>query len=117
TFLKIVNFIGKTNLNKLQFDEVTIRFYYSLIDLVPNPEYLFFIIKQDYLSKFNIRPKMYWMQTISRKERKIIHDKLHSEYPNINIYTLYRYGHLEKYNNTYFLIIYNAQKDIYILKN
>lgn len=117
TFLKIVNFIGKTNLNKLQFDEVTIRFYYSLIDLVPNPEYLFFIIKQDYLSKFNIRPKIFWMQTISRKERKIIYEKFISEYPNLNIDTLYRYGHLEKYNNTYFLIIYNAQKAIYILKN
>lgn len=116
TFLKITNYISVDNYPKLQFDELTMKFYQSLINEVPNPDYLFFIIKQDYLTKFASRPKIFWHTSITKDEKSKIYNLFTQKYQKLNLDILYRYAHLEKYQDTYFLILYKPNKEIITLK-
>lgn len=113
TFLKIVRFIGINLFSKLQFDELALNLYESLKDEVG--DYLLFIIKQDYLMKTNVKPKLFWDSTISRKERHQIYLSFINEYPELNLDILYRYSHLEKYQNQYFIVSYKPLKKIFYL--
>lgn len=115
TFLNLTNFIGNESLNKLQYDEVTNKFYEYFIDIVPDKDYLLYLIKQDYLFKFNLKPKFFWNPSITREERSKIYNLFIDKYPTLTIDNLYRYAHLEKYNNQYFIITYKPNKQIYFL--
>ena len=112
TFLNMITYIGLDNLNKLQLDEVAKSLYDSLKDTINNKELLLFIIKQDYLFKFNMRPKIFWDQDITRKERNEVYQIYLKEFTHLNIDNLYRYSHLEKYGNNYFLVTYKPIKEI-----
>ena len=107
---------------KLQFDELTKLLYESLSSYVNefkpclnyNPvDKLLFILKQDYLSRLNIKPKIFWSSDIDRNERKEIYQLFASKY-NLNINDLYNYGKLEKNNNEYYLIVYNPKQEYYL---
>lgn len=117
TFLEIIKYIDIEILNKIQFDVLTKRLYESLINLNLNldKEKLFSTIKQDYLLKTNIRPKIFWDTKITREERNEIYQSFNKKYPSLSLDLLYRYGHLEKYKNNYFLILYQPKKEIYFL--
>jgi len=114
TFLKIIKDLNLEKLNSYQFDELTKHLYESLKVLVPDQDYLLFIIKQDYLSKFNLKPKIFWNIDINKDEKKQIFEKAHKLY-NLNIDYLYRYAHIEKYNDVYYLITYKPNKFEYFI--
>lgn len=108
TFLYTMEQIEKeNNLRSLQFDELTKIFYESLSSIVQNKELLLFIIKEDYLTKNKIKPKIWWESTITREERRKVYLYFKDNY-NLNIDELYKYAHLEKYNNEYLLINYKS---------
>lgn len=107
TFLIIMKYIfKKQDFSKLQFDEITRSLYESLLDTVSDQEMLLFIIKQDYLLKTKMRPKIWWPTTITRWERNYIYQRLVETYSDLTLDTLYRYGQLEKNKNNYFLVHY-----------
>src|SRR5690606_15396160 len=112
TFLKISNYVLNSKLNKYQFDEIASILYNSLKEDLEDSEYFLWLIKQDYLLKFNIRPKIFWRQTITREERSEIYNKFINKYPNLIINDLYNYAQLEKYKDSYFLVMYKPIKQI-----
>ncbi len=107
TFTTIMEYISKKpDYFRLQFDETTRLLYESLCNIIPDHAYLLFIIKQDYLLKNKIRPKIWWQTTITRIERNYIYQRLVAEYPELTLDILFRYGQLEKNKNQYFLVNY-----------
>ena len=94
---------------KYQFDELTRFFYLSLSKLVLDKDKLLFVIKEDYLTRIKIKPKIWWNPGIDRQERKEAYEQFSSLY-GLNILELYKYGHLEKNKNDYLLINYKDNK-------
>lgn len=94
---------------KLQVDELTKELYLSLVNLVEDKEKLLFIIKEDYLTRTNIKPKIWWNIDITREERKYVYETFSKEF-DLNIEELYRYGHLEKNGYEYLLVNYKDNK-------
>ena len=108
TFLNLMKMIEQIKpLNQFQFDELTRAFYYFLSLDVLDKEKLLFIIKEDYLTKNKIKPKIWWHPTVTREIRREIYLIFKEKY-NLNIDELYKYAHLEKYNNEYLLINYKT---------
>lgn len=108
TFLNLMKMIEQIKpLNQFQFDELTRAFYYFLSLDVSDKEKLLFIIKEDYLTKNKIKPKIWWHPTVTREIRREIYLIFKEKY-NLNIDELYKYAHLEKYNNEYLLINYKT---------
>ncbi len=123
TFFKnITNYFNQNNYDfkKLQFDNLTNYFYQAIISYYKfiNNDELFFYIKQDYLFRLNIKPKIFWDSLIDRNEKKDIYQEFAKKY-NLNIDKLYRNSKVEKYtknNKTiYYLIVYNPKTE-YLLE-
>lgn len=112
TFLEIGKYINNIgNIHFLQNDEVAKAFYESLAFLVDDKEKLLFIIKQDYLERFKIKPKIWWDYHISREERKYIYGQLICMYKELNSEILYKYSRLEKCRDEYYLISYLSNQN------
>ena len=103
------------DMSKCQFDELTKMFYESLAKLVLNKDDLLFKIKEDYLTRIKIKPKIWWNPGIDRNERKEMYILFSLTY-HLNIDDLYKYGHLEKNDSTYLLICYKSNKIYKITK-
>lgn len=117
TFLNLTLYLEKTKpVNEYQFDELTSAFYEFLSKKVKTKDELLFIIKDDYLTKNRIKPKIWWKKDISREERLEVYKDFASKY-DLNIDTLFNYGLLEKWNNKYLLIDYKNFKKYYLEKN
>lgn len=108
TFFNLMETIEKIKpLNQFQFDELTKAFYNTLSLSIENKDKLLFIIKEDYLTKNKIKPKIWWESTITREIRREVYLLFKEQY-NLNIDELYKYAHLEKYDNEYLLINYKT---------
>ena len=95
-----------------QHDEVSKNLYLCCKDLEGvDPDFLLYLIKQDYLEKFNVRPKIWWDLDIDRLERNEIYKEVSSKYA-MNIDILFNYARIEKYKNQYYIIIYTQKKQI-----
>lgn len=117
TFLNLTLYLEKTKpVNEYQFDELTSAFYDFLSKKIRSKDELLFIIKDDYLTKNRIKPKIWWKKDISREERLDVY-KLFAQKYDLNIDTLFNYGLLEKWNNKYLLIDYKNFKKYYLEKN
>lgn len=121
TFKNITLYIEKTNdFSKLQYDEITRLLYESIVLIAGEKENfckekLLFLIKQDYLMKNKIKPKIWWNTDITRKERSLIFDMFIKAYPSLTKDILYKYSRLEKYKNEYFLITYYNDIKMYFI--
>ena len=114
TFYKTLKDMTKDGpLSKHQFPELTKLLYESLSSIVPNQDELLYIIKQDYLTKLKLKPKIFWDYNITKPERKIVYEYVSNKY-NVNINDLYNQAHVERYNNKYFIVDYknNTQYEI-----
>ena len=69
----------------------------------------------DYLSRSKIKPKIFWVNKITREERKEIYSIL-SEKEQIDINELYNYGYIDCLGKTYFIINYKTHKTYMINK-
>ena len=74
-------------------------------------DFLLYLIKQDYLEKFNVRPKIWWDLDIDRLERNEIYKEVALKYA-MNIDILFNYARIEKYKNQYYIIVYTQKKQI-----
>jgi len=116
TFKAITEYIlKKGEFNSFQFDEITILLYESLLPFVTDKDKLLYIIKQDYLTKNKIKPKIWWDSYITKQEKTFIFNKFIKEYPTLNLDILYKYSKLERYKNEYFLVTYNDNINTYYL--
>lgn len=122
-FMNITLYFKNNNIDfrKIQFDELTKHLYESIsinVDGI-NKDQLFFIIKQDYLSRLNMRPKLFWDSNISKQERREMYILLSKKF-NLNIDLLYknsRYEYFIKDNIMHvYLITYNPKKEYYYKK-
>ena len=114
TFYKTLKDMTKDcPLSKYQFPELTKLLYECLSSIVPNQDELLYIIKQDYLTKLKLKPKIFWDYNITKPERKIVYEYVSNKY-NVNINDLYNQAHVERYNNKYFIVDYknNTQYEI-----
>ena len=106
TFYELIVELEKTKpINEYQFDEITKGMYEFLSKKIKSNKELLFIIKEDYLLKNKIKPKLWWDKDISREERSEVYSHFKNKF-NLNIDDLYRYGQLEKYNDNYLLVNY-----------
>ena len=94
---------------KYQIPELTKAFYESLSKIVADKDELLFVLKEDYLTRLKIKPKIWWCPGVSRAERKDVYNKLSAKY-NLDINELYKYGHLEKNKNKYLLVNYKDRQ-------
>ena len=85
----------------MQPDTVALKLYEALAE--GGDEELLFIIKQDYLFK-PIRPKIWVEKKNHARGKKKVYRKYLEKYPELNLDLLYRYAHLEKSGNKYFLV-------------
>ncbi len=115
-FNKLTKFIGLENLKKYQLPKIADMLYEFSKTMTKNSEEIYFLIKQDYLMKFNHRPQIFWQTNISKKERFDIYTLFMETNKDLTFENLYNYARLEKYNNQYFLIVYKPTKEIYYLK-
>ena len=102
-------------INEFQFDELTKEFYNVIKEYVKNKEELLFILKQDYLLKNKIKPKIWWERNIKREERLEMYNLFASNF-NLNQEELFRYGHLEKLGKNYFLVNYKTGEYYHLKK-
>lgn len=115
TFYQTLKAMTKEHpLSYYQFPELTKLLYESLCNVVKNKDELLYIIKQDYLTRINIKPKIFWESNITKPERKEVYEHISNKY-NININDLYSQAHLEKLNNKFFVIDYKNKKQYEIV--
>lgn len=114
TFLKISQYIAGTKINSYQHWQIAQILYLSLKKEIKEEQRLLFLIKQDYLLKDNIRPKIWWDPIISKKEKANLFLLFIDKYPELNLNILYRYSQLERYHNQYFLITYKPKKHYFL---
>lgn len=117
TFKAITEYIQSFGeFNSFQFDEITRLLYESLIPFVNDKEKLFFVIKQDYLTKNKIKPKIWWDSNISKQEKAFIFNKFIRKNKELTEDILYKYSKLERYKNEYFLVTYYEKVNTYHLE-
>ena len=114
TFYQSLKFITKDcPLSSYQVPDLTNILYKSLCPLVPDVDELFYVIKKDYLSRTNIKPKIFWNPNITKPTRKIVYEYVSNTY-KVNINTLYGHAHIDKLEtdtyNLYFIINYKDNK-------
>ncbi|MGI6710294.1 MAG: DUF4080 domain-containing protein [Bacilli bacterium] len=101
------------NLDNIKsFEEVTQNIYKTV--KTKKKETLLYIIKQDYLTKFKIKPKIWWEHNITRKRRKELYEYLVKMNGLLSLELLYRYAHIEEVKDEIFTIIYKNQNNITI---
>jgi len=115
TFLNLTKYIGIQKINKLQIADSTSKFYDFLSTIIEDKSYLLYLIKQDYLFKFKMRPKIFWAQQITRAKRGEMYAKYIKKYPHLTLDILYRYAHLEVFQNQSFIVIYKPAREILYL--
>lgn len=120
TFYEVIkemtnNDLTNNVLSKYQVADLNLLLYNTLKSYVPDQELLMFIIKMDYLSRSKIKPKIFWVNKITREERKEIYSIL-SEKEQIDINELYNYGYIDCLGKTYFIINYKTHKTYMINK-
>ena len=103
TFLKLTN-ESKEELKYLNDDKSYKHLFDTIKDQVNEYEYLD-AIKLDYLLKNNIKPKIWWDNKITAKEKQK-YFKLFNEKFGIDNYTFYNYGYLDVIDNKIYLFIY-----------
>ncbi|HHX80441.1 MAG TPA: DUF4080 domain-containing protein [Acholeplasmataceae bacterium] len=103
TFLEIGKLIESKNIKNMQPNTVALNLYEALAYL--DKEELLYIIKQDYLYK-PIKPMIWWERKITREERQKVYNSFIVKYPELDIESLYRYSHLEKFKDEYCLTTY-----------
>lgn len=75
-------------------------------------ECLLYTIKQDYLTKFHVKPKIWWEYFMTRARRKVLYEYLVERNGLVSLETLYRYAHVEETKDEIFAIIYKDLTNI-----
>jgi len=98
--------IGKFYLvNKYSFKGYQVEDVYSrLFKYIKNEETIF-SLKQDYLNRSKIKPKIFWEQDISKQEKNVVFKKI-SKKSKISVNELYKHTAIIRYDNIYIVVLY-----------
>lgn len=90
-------------------DDLFIRLYqYLTIVNYSNCDYILFLMKQDYLRHFKLRPKIWW-EKLDKKTRNNVIKKI-KQIDSYSLDDLYKYVLIEEYNDQYLIAIFKAGK-------
>ncbi|MCF7925539.1 MAG: hypothetical protein K9L26_03300, partial [Candidatus Izimaplasma sp.] len=64
-----------------------------------------FLVLQDYLLRFKIKPKVFWENNLSKQKRNTLLNILFKE-TDIPLHLFYKHSRILSYNNTYFIVYY-----------
>jgi anaerobic magnesium-protoporphyrin IX monomethyl ester cyclase len=86
-------------------DDLFLRLYQYLASIkYPEIDYILFLMKQDYLSHFNLRPKIWWPKLDKKTKNEII--KKIKKIDNYSLDDLYKYALIEVYRDQYLIAIF-----------
>jgi len=97
--------------NKYSFKGYQIEDVYARIFNFIKDEEIIYTLKKDYLNRSKIKPKKFWQENVSKKEKNSILLKIASE-NNVSTNSLYKHSVLIKYQNNYYLVLYKDFKSI-----
>ena len=102
--------IGKFYLaNNFSFKGYQIEDVYSRIFKFINDEPIIFNLKKDYLNRSKIKPKIFWIEEISKQEKRVILGKIAKD-NNISLNSLYKHSVVTKLKNEYYIVLYKDFK-------
>lgn len=99
--------------SRYQLDEL---FYYAskyIYNQYPNHyELVLFLLKQDYLLHFRLRPKIWWEHRLPKQIKNHLIETHYTDMPSNQVSKddLYRYGHFELYGELCFVVLYHPTK-------
>lgn len=107
--------LGKLFLmEKKSFHRYQLSDVFQILELYLGQSNDIFEIRKDYLMYHNIKPKIYWDNSVNKNELIRLFHKSHKQY---NINELYKYSTIIQYKNDYLLVIYfPKQKEIHKIK-
>ena len=82
-----------------------------------NDESVIYSLKKDYLRRSKVKPKIFWVNEIDKREKRKVFEQLSDENKmDINIF--YKYSVIMKYESEYFVTIYkNLENHSFIIKD
>ncbi|MFA6889971.1 MAG: radical SAM protein [Bacilli bacterium] len=97
-------------------DELLARFFEFIQTqpLLPHEEILF-LMKQDYLNHFSLKPKIWWPRPGRNHYHKITNDLLSTHSFPVSSDDIFRYGLVETYQNHGFIIIYKPNNKQFLV--
>jgi len=113
-FYALSSFMDQTSFDfkRYQLDQLFDVFHkFIYMNHPSHSEEMLFLLKQDYLTHFQIRPKIWWNATTSRAQRSSLYKRLleESQLEGFTIDDCYRYCHIETYKNQCFAIFYKPK--------
>ncbi len=96
--------------NKYSFKGYQIEDVYSRLFNYIKDKKTIFLLKKDYLNRSKIKPKIFWVNDISRKEKGIILNKIATKH-DVSINALYKHTVSIKYQNEYYIVFYKDFKN------
>ncbi len=92
-------------INKYSFKGYQVEDVYSrLFNFIEDNEVIF-TLKQDYLNRSKIKPKIFWEQDISKQEKNVILKEIALK-SKITINSLYKHTAIIKFENIYYVVFY-----------
>ncbi|MCK5387874.1 MAG: DUF4080 domain-containing protein, partial [Candidatus Izimaplasma sp.] len=95
--------------NNFSFKGYQIEDVYSRIFKFINDESIIFNLKKDYLNRSKIKPKIFWIEEISKQEKRVILGKIAKD-NNISLNSLYKHSVVTKLKNEYYIVLYKDFK-------
>ncbi len=86
--------------------DLFIRLYEYLKNNNPNHEYILFLMKQDYLAYFNIKPMIWWNRLSKNIYNKRVEILSKTKLSNFSLQEIFLYGHVEEYGENGILVLY-----------
>lgn len=85
------------------------QYIYDFLKTLPlvDKDFILFLLKQDYLTFFTNRPKIWWDKE-NNADRNAIYQILHDTFTE-SLDTLFRYAHFEIYQKQIFIIVYEPK--------
>ena len=76
-----------------------------------------FLLKQDYLLHFRLRPKIWWEHRLPKQIKNHIIETHYASMPSnlISKDDLYRYGHFELFEESCFVVLYHPSKFLHFM--
>lgn len=99
------------NINNYSFKGYQIEDVYSRLFNYIKDDEIIFTLKQDYLNRSKIKPKIFWQQDISKHEKSVILKELADE-SDISVNSLYKHSVIIKYKDLYYITYYQDFKSI-----
>lgn len=94
------------NFHRYQLSDLFIQIHQFLSQTNRNNDFIQDTIKEEYLTRSQIKPHIWWNDTIEKSEKVKVFQKILSQSPEIKIDDLYKYSTVIRYKNHHLVILY-----------